>query len=335
MRAYLSNPLVLVGIGLLVVIFVIAGLLLPPIALAQRLFSRAGFTELSADKPSLNLEQGLTLSVDPAHLPSGVAFKLGAIANGTFLNSKAGSQWELARAGLPSYLTLAGPVFSLEMNAHGEKPPALRLTVKIPSNSQPYDTLDLYVWDGQRWFFVPSQIDGVDLTASVDPNRLLPGSGPAAIAAVQTHPAVPLTGTLLEAGQTFVPEAASALNVIAPLAISPAADGTLIGALAGGYELNQLYAVTPVVRNYSGNAQAPDTGTLTAILTDPRLRAAHVQAIVDFAVGDGYDGVMLDYRGVDPVQREVFVTLVQDLAAALHTQHKTLAVYLPAPAFDG
>jgi hypothetical protein len=39
---------------------------------------------------------------------------------------------------------------------------------------------------------------------------------------------------MLEAGQAFDPNAAVALNVVAPAALSPGPDGTLVGALAGG-----------------------------------------------------------------------------------------------------
>src|SRR3990170_1023278 len=104
------NPIVIVVASLLVVGCLVAVLFLPPIALVQRLFSGIGYTELTADKSSINLPEGLAVAADPSALNARVTVKLTAIPNGVFLNKRAGSEWQPAAKSLPSYLILTGPV---------------------------------------------------------------------------------------------------------------------------------------------------------------------------------------------------------------------------------
>jgi hypothetical protein len=104
-----------------------------------------------------------------------------------------------------------------------------------------------------------------------------------------------------------------------PVVVVPATVARLRGAKAG---------VVPTVTESFNLAQ------MAAFLASPARRAAHIRALVGLAVGNGFDGLDLDYEsmnigGTDAQRTAVrsgFVVLVRDLAAALHAQHKRLSV---------
>jgi HAD superfamily hydrolase (TIGR01509 family) len=80
-------------------------------------------------------------------------------------------------------------------------------------------------------------------------------------------------------------------------------------------------------------------GGLAAVLADPASRAAHVQALVDFARFGDFDGIDLDYEGfafVDSREtwdeiRPNWVLFVDQLGRALHADGRLLSVTVPPP----
>jgi hypothetical protein len=75
--------------------------------------------------------------------------------------------------------------------------------------------------------------------------------------------------------------------------------------------------------------QPLNTALLSDVLTNPTFRERHVTEIVSRAVG--YIGVVLDYEGVSPEERDAFTEFVAALADALHAQNLRLEVIVPAP----
>lgn len=79
------------------------------------------------------------------------------------------------------------------------------------------------------------------------------------------------------------------------------------------------------------------SGQMAALLADPAQRSAHVAAIADFAAGGDYAGVDLDYesfafkdaRSTWATTRPNWVAFVQELAARLHADGRTLTVSVP------
>lgn len=69
-----------------------------------------------------------------------------------------------------------------------------------------------------------------------------------------------------------------------------------------------------------------DPGPVQAILADPRLRAAHIQSILDEVTAHGYDGIDLDYEGLGAAERGLFASFVRDLAGALHARGRLLSI---------
>lgn len=73
-----------------------------------------------------------------------------------------------------------------------------------------------------------------------------------------------------------------------------------------------------------------DNGSrLLTILSDPKLRADHVAAIMKIARQPGVDGIDLDYENLPPESRSFYTTFVDELAAALHQNGKILSVTVP------
>ena len=84
-----------------------------------------------------------------------------------------------------------------------------------------------------------------------------------------------------------------------------------------------------------------DAGVMAGILADPAQRTRHVDALVEFAAEGDYDGLDIDYEqfafadGKDSwaATRPNWVAFVDELAARLHAEGRTLAVSIP-PVYD-
>ncbi len=82
-------------------------------------------------------------------------------------------------------------------------------------------------------------------------------------------------------------------------------------------------------------------GEMAAILADPASRAAHVGTIREFAADGGYDGIDIDYeqfafadgRDTWAATRPNWVAFIEELAAALHADGRSLTVSIP-PVYD-
>src|SRR5205807_7842732 len=112
-------------------------------------------------------------AVDPANPGSGFGVRLKTIPPEVFLGRAAASQDDaasirLARAALPSSLSLLSPVYQIDRQ--GTAPASLTVSVVAPANSD-IGKLDLYRFDvqGNRWQFLPSHsdADGKALVARV------------------------------------------------------------------------------------------------------------------------------------------------------------------------
>ena len=83
----------------------------------------------------------------------------------------------------------------------------------------------------------------------------------------------------------------------------------------------------------------PSLGTFSVwlnhrLLTDDETSGRVLAEIVDYVVGEGYDGFDLDLEGVDPDDRAAYTAFVARLGAALHERGKALALAVPAKTAD-
>lgn len=90
------------------------------------------------------------------------------------------------------------------------------------------------------------------------------------------------------------------------------------------YLKNNNIKIVPTVANIlNGQWNGP---LVSKIINDPVLASANINNIVNLVVSKGYDGIDLDYEDLSSNDRTAFSKFVQDLANALHTQGKILAV---------
>jgi spore germination protein len=80
----------------------------------------------------------------------------------------------------------------------------------------------------------------------------------------------------------------------------------------------------PLVMNVTGVGSHPDL--VLPVLRDEALRKRHIQEIKQLVLDNGYDGIDLDYEGITLSDLPHLATLVEELAAELHAEGKTLAV---------
>ena len=175
-------------------------------------------------------------------------------------------------------------------------PTAAILTVPIPNNAEPYQTLSLYEWTGEAWEFVPSQVIVEDdvLEAHLD-------YVPATVAAVQCAAHPPEVSAELPEYVSLPDIGDRALTELNPLGYYLGSENNVEGSLPSLPEPTgqESYRILPTLRNWT------DDGVVRSDLVDnllvlPESRAEHIQAIVDLVVAEMYAGIDVDYRGGNP-----------------------------------
>ncbi len=136
-------------------ILLVLALLLPPVNLLDRLQAFT-YTRISSAGGVIADQDGTTVNF-PAE---GVRTAFSAMVEGTpradFIEGQAGRDLYDAARALPDYLIPKSPFYDVEMR--GEGPGQAILTIPIPNDSLPYETLGVYSWDGTAWTHIPSTI---------------------------------------------------------------------------------------------------------------------------------------------------------------------------------
>jgi hypothetical protein len=317
-----NHSKLVIGAIVLIIILIAVGLFLPPISLGERLGLSGGGDSGSESAESAPAEEA-TLTVEGEFaltlLGSARGVDVEALAQDAFLSGDSGEDWAAAAANVPSQLTLSSNVYTV---SYRDEVPAGWAEIAIPAEAQPYQTLDVFGWDGQEWRFIASQIDGEGSAASTSE-----GPVPQAFALMQTvAPAEPEVAAEVLPAHTLPTAVLPLLTEVSAGTLTLGADGLLLGEIAsvpsGGYR--QLARAT-------NTGAVVDTATLTALLTDPAAQATNIQMLLEKVTSGGYAGANLDYQGVEVGQRDAFNAFVNDLATALHEQGLDLVITLETP----
>src|SRR5579859_141058 len=271
-----------------------------------------GYTSLSPQSPVAVLPDGLSLSANPAKVPSDFRVQLTSVPAASFIAGTAGEAWAAALQALPANLQLQSPLFSIQTQGH--LPDQLYLSLVLPAASDPH-AFDVYSWNGKSWDFLPAQSNGGQMVATVT-------QPPSVVALFEAAPVPPLALTVVEPGQSLIPSVAAAVNAVLLDGVLLQSSGSL-GGQVPAVPLHQGYGAYPVVSD--------PAGALAAVLDDPAARAKHLQTLVAFVVTGGYDGVALNYADVTPDLGPSYAQFAADLAVQLHAQSKALFIQLPAP----
>ena len=324
----------LLGALAALVVIVFLALLLPSLSLADMFES--GFTALDANNRVAEHPDGLRISlVDPVE--GKVRVKLESTPRADFVGGTLPESLQPALAGLPVNLTPKSPYYAISLRGNDVSGPAM-MEIDIPNEAEPWETLDLYAWDGEAWRWLPTQLD-----RSVSPEVLraavktLPGSVmvmqagmPAQKIATEVE-TYPLPATLTPAPETVLTE----INV----------PGILVGTMGGVTgDMTQLPAaaqggaltLAPTVRNWVPGRN-PNWLLVSDMLNNETDRATHVQTLLGIAQSGGYGGLVLDYRMVQPETRDAFSSFVTDLGATFRENGLWLALVVDTPqrAADG
>jgi spore germination protein YaaH len=77
-----------------------------------------------------------------------------------------------------------------------------------------------------------------------------------------------------------------------------------------------------------------DYGVVVGVLSNPQIRARHVQNIVDEVLSQNYDGIDIDYESLPASLRPSFSAFIVELSAALHAHGKLLTIAVHAKDCD-
>ena len=308
----------------LVPILILGASLLPPISLVERLLT-IGYESIDSAGDTIRTSDGIQLIFLPIQVRNRLKVKIEAVSRNAFLEGTADSGLRTAAESLPSDLVLTGPVYHIQ--SRGQAPdPAVILKIPIPNGTESHKTLDLYTWNGQTWEWLPGrQIRPSDMIeTALD-------SLPAAVAVMQTNSLKPRVAVEVTPRVNLPVEGIDALVEINPLGLMVEDNGQISGELGdiSAVSQNGDLAVVPTVRNWAegitGNPNPVDK-----LLIDTEARQRHVTAIVELVQRSGYQGIDLDYRGIDPGLRREFTTFLTELREALPAE-KQLSVRVELP----
>ena len=293
------------------VLVVLAVLILPPIQIPARI-SWLGCTVASSKSPAASGPDGLTVSVDSGTLR---------------LKMSKTAQDKLPAAAIKAISanwTPVGPLYQL--NACGSNKATVMLSVPTEMDATLADTLDLMSWDGKSWQWVGSHADlpGGVLVAQLD-------SLPPNVIVMQTTPAAPVIGAEIPTDAAIPDRALADVDAFIVTGLLISNDGAVQGDPAAlPAPTDASHAMFAVTRNWAPDA-AVNVGMVEDVLSNPKLRSAHVKALTDAAVTAKYTGIAVDYRGLTADLGEAYTQFVSELAASLHKNQKQLAVVIPPP----
>ena len=306
----------------LILVIIASALWLPPLSLAKRVLER-GYTSIGQETWSVTDPDGTQFTVPAEGMRGSLKARLTSVPRADLLGGKGDDDLIRAAQSVPSYLDIKSPLYRLSLR--GDMPSSAILTIPIPNDAQPYETLDLYAWTQTGWSWLPSRvIDAEDLVlAELDqvPAQL-------DLVVAQTHLLPPIVSADLTVAE--VPEqAAGAVVEINPQLLALGSNGQ-IGDVSQATVSPESFAVVPVLSNRDpGGTIRNDLAD--NVLADPALRQAHISAILDTVTKRGFNGIEIDYAAINPALRNQFTEFIAQLAEQLHQQGKILTVRVETP----
>ncbi len=303
-------------------LLLVAALLLPPVNLLERLEAFT-YTRISAAGGALRDSDGTLVSFPSEGVDAAFFAALKSVPRIDFQASQPGQELYEAVRTMPTTMLPRSPIYQVKVR--GSEPSLSNVRIPIPNDSKPYNTLSVYNWNGGGWEYIPSRVLEAEdvIEATVE--------GIAAnFVVVQTSSAVP--AATIDLGMNKTPPVNAVVTYKAMAGLYLRGDG----ALDGQAPTNEGGNTLPVIRNWEGSGLDPKvvrTDLLFNMLSDPGMIDNQVIAVRETVVQNGYPGVVIDYRGVDPQPSVMadYVHMISKLADELHKNGKTLAVRVEAP----
>jgi hypothetical protein len=320
-------------VNLLIIGLILLALILPPISLVERL-QTGGYATIPTVGGSVVDPDGTQVIVPQEGLQDAngtaskaVRLQLSSTPREPFIAGEAGRDLVAAAEQLPANrLIPRSPLY--QVTSRGDAPGLAVLRVPIPNDSEPYDTLDLYAYDGEpaTWHHLPSQIIQADDVMEARLDYL-----PAAFMVMQTAMQPPRAAAQVSATSPLPEEGKGALVEVNPVGLLLGDGGDIKGGLQGlPADATSAFAVVPTLRNWEDSG-AVRTDLIANMLVTEEQRQRHIDAIEQLVVGNLYAGINLDYRGIDANLSQDYLNFVTQLAERLHAQGKTLSVTVEEP----
>lgn len=303
-------------------ILILMILILPPLDLLGRV-QTIGYDPITAESGMVTDPDGTRVIFPADGLTGKTHAKLESVPREAFERGDVSDDLRLALEQLPAELRPRSPVYQLSMR--GDIPTHTIATIPIPNDSLPYETLDVYNWNGDSWEWMPHRLILEEDAIESDINFV-----PTNFTVFQTAPKPPTVGATLPPGKELPPEAVPATTAVFPTALMLRGDGSVDGVeslISADTISGKAYMV---VRNYK-IGEAPRTDLLANLIIDQGLQEVQINTLSELAASKNYDGVALDYRGVDPPLRNDYSAFVNKLATRLHSEGKEVIVFVDQP----
>lgn len=139
-------------------------------------------------------------------------------------------------------------------------------------------------------------------------------------------------------GLASMPHAGPVLTSVSPVWYTPGDDGQVVRNVQTSTEpvFHTAHVmdieVIPSISNFRDGVW--DSDVVSRIVNDPQVRRTHVDEIVRVVVGQGWDGIDIDYEALDGADLRAYALFLEELATALHEQDLKLTVALHAATGD-
>ncbi|MCS6847658.1 MAG: glycosyl hydrolase family 18 protein [Anaerolineae bacterium] len=297
------------------------------------LISANSCSEFTTERTTVAVE-GFQIRVMPSDLAGSFGVKLGVLSLADFTPASRNAELQAAAASLPAGLTLVSDPVAVKTCSVDPKLATLRMS--IPPGVEAGASLDLYGWDdkAREWTWLGGEVDAASREVVARVSRV-----PSLVALMKVAPIPP---SLSVESPPVTGDPAAIVKSIPSRAYAVHATGLYLGdagSIVGdpGKLLRPAGApikTIPVVRNWGAKGEVNRT-LLRTMLASEASRAAHVDALLGLVVAGGFEGVQIDYRGVEEAQRDAFAQFVELLSARLAERGKTLSVAVPAPSLTG
>ncbi len=293
---------------IIILVFGVVILLLPPISLYDRL-SSPGYQMIDVTGTTLQSDNGAKLEIPPASVGRTAWLQFDE------LSPETDPTVSPAVEAIPSGLVAESPFYQIQHR--GEMPQVTHLTIPVPDD---IETFDLYAWDGQKWRWYASDVNPDRQVAEVTFETL-----PHLVTLLQPDQLNPVISFSNLPPDRALTDVSPFVNELVLSGLTTDENGELVGELMGTEtSLDQTF---PLIRNWSPDQSAPMN--LELILTDASVQQTHTQAI-QALVREGYAGVVLDYRGVDVGLQQAFTDFLDELRQTLPND-ASLIVQIDAP----
>jgi len=320
----LGNRWTTLLLNVIVLVLILLALFLPPVSLGRRPTPSSSPTIESRIWSAADPD-GAELTVVAVELPDDkeVALELTSVPRADLLAGDVDEAYQVVVQAVPSYLAMKSPLY--EIRFEGTVPSAATMYIPIPNDAEPWHTLDVYGWSGDRWYW----LDGLVREAQ-DDILVRMESLPEAVAVMQTQQRELVLSAPLPAGQALSGEQLDILAEVYPYGGLVAEDGSILTEPSVSPSAVSGVRVMPSIRNWADGGRVW-LGRVDRIVNDEKLRKSHVNTLRQFVVRGGYDGVDIDYRDLVPESRAAFGQFVDELAQALHPLGKLVSVRVSLP----